>query len=96
MTHHDEQEPFAVWAPKSARERVRVSLGAWEGRPMLDVRAFALTPDGPVHTRKGITLSLDHAPALSQAILEALEEARSRGLLHSENEDHAPPVSDGG
>jgi hypothetical protein len=81
MSGPSSQEAFALWTPKNSRERLRVGLGEWEGRPMLDVRAYALTPEGPAPTRKGVTISLAHAPALAAALQEALSEARARGLL---------------
>lgn len=95
MSALSEQGPCEAWTPKNAREMVRVGLGEWEGRAMLDIRAFAQTPEGPVHTRKGLTLALDRAPALLEALQSVMEEARARGLL-APPAGPPPPLSNGG
>lgn len=71
----------ASW-PKNAREHVRVSLGAFNGRRIVDIRAYFDGEDGRPHpTKKGIALDLRHLARLADAIVRARDEAARLGLL---------------
>lgn len=65
--------------PRSDRERIRVTLDA----DVVDIRAFFVgDPQEPARAgRTGITLPVQHLPALATGIRHALREARERGLV---------------
>lgn len=67
--------------PKNAREQLRVSLTEFKGHDLIDVRVYADTGEKLVATRKGITASVDHLPAIVAALQRAMTEARAAGLL---------------
>lgn len=66
---------------KNAREELHVSLTEYKGHDLFDVRVFADTGEKLVATRKGITASVDHLPAIVEALQRAMTEARAAGLL---------------
>ena len=67
--------------PKNAREELHVSLTEYKGHDLFDVRVFADTGEKLVATRKGITASVDHLPAIVEALQRAMAEARAAGVL---------------
>lgn len=68
----------ADW-PRSDRERIRVTLDD----DCIDVRCFFVgDPQEPARAgRTGITLPVQHLPALAAGVRDALREARARGLV---------------
>jgi Transcriptional Coactivator p15 (PC4) len=71
---------IAEWQ-RNSRETMRVRLDTYQGRTVIDCRAWYAGPDGTFRPgRSGLTLGVKHLPALASAFKLALEEARSRGL----------------
>lgn len=69
---------------RNARERVRVSLEEWQGKPRLDIRTTTqLTEATDIWspTKKGISVSVTLIPALRQALADAEAKARELGLI---------------
>jgi ATP phosphoribosyltransferase regulatory subunit HisZ len=66
---------------KTAREKIRVSLNSFKGYRYLDLRVFAIYPDGDRPTKQGITVKPSSIPGL-RALLQLAEElARREGLI---------------
>jgi Transcriptional Coactivator p15 (PC4) len=71
---------IAEWQ-RNSRETMRVRLDTYQGRAVIDCRAWYAGPDGALCPgRSGLTLGVKHLPALAGALKLALEEARLRGL----------------
>jgi hypothetical protein len=71
---------------KNQVEKVVVSLDEFRGHPLIDVRVYAAySGQGEARpTRKGVSLKIEHLPALIEALTAAAAEARRRGLLPEE------------
>jgi hypothetical protein len=84
----DEVEPILIseW-PLSRGETARVSIRSFKGTWLIDLRKWFETGDGQLRAGpKGISLSLKHMRRISVAMNEAIEVARSRGLIHADDE----------
>jgi hypothetical protein len=84
----DEVEPILIseW-PLSRGEIARVSIRSFKGTWLIDLRKWFETGDGQLRAGpKGISLSLKHLRRINVAMNEAVEVARSRGLLQAEEE----------
>jgi len=72
---------IAHWA-KNAKESIRVHLDIYQGTPVFSARTYYAAVDGSWKpTRKGLTLSVQHLPALLEAVSNAEHQARSTGLI---------------
>ena len=67
--------------PKNAREELHVYLTEFKGHDLIDLRIYADAQGEWIATRKGITIRVDHLPAIAEALRRALVEARAAGLL---------------
>jgi hypothetical protein len=84
----DEVEPILIseW-PLSRGEIVRFSIGNFKGTWLIDLRKWFEAADGQLRAGpKGISLSVKHLRRISEAMTEAIEVARSRGLLQADDE----------
>ena len=84
----DEVEPILIseW-PLSRGEVARVSIRSYKGSWLIDLRKWFETGDGQLRAGpKGISLSVKHLRRISEAMTEAIEVARSRGLLQADDE----------
>ena len=78
--------PFTIaeW-PRNHRETVRVRLDRYNGHTVVDCRSWWVGPDGELKPGKaGLTLAVRHLPTLADAVVTALVQARSSGLLTDE------------
>lgn len=68
---------------KNASELVNVTLDAFNGFNVFDVRVFAKVELGsePRATKKGVCLRIEQLPRLLEILTDAAVEARRRGLL---------------
>ncbi len=75
----------AIGSIRKARgQEVRVALSEFHGTDLIDIRIFADFDGGDVGmraTQKGVSLRVEHLPALAGLIDQALERARDRGLI---------------
>ncbi|CAN5405917.1 hypothetical protein BH10PSE7_BH10PSE7_34040 [soil metagenome] len=71
---------------KNQRERVVISIDAFKGHNLLDIRAFAVPQDGGEEkpTPKGITIRVCLLDSLLEGLADARAELVRRGLLDSE------------
>jgi hypothetical protein len=71
----------AEWR-RNAREIVRVAIDEYRGRITIDLRTWYLDGSG-FHRpgRSGLTLGIDHLPALAGAVADALQKARECGFI---------------
>ena len=77
---------IAEW-PLSRGEIARVAIRSFKGTWLIDLRKWFDSGDGQLRAGpKGISLSVKHLPRISVAMNEALEVARSRGLLQADEE----------
>jgi len=67
--------------PKNAKEQIRVELVEFKGYDLLGLRVYADTDNGPIATRKGITVSVKLIPDLLAALHKAESAAVKAGLL---------------
>jgi hypothetical protein len=68
--------------PKNAREMIRVSLGEFHGRAVLDCRIWYQPGDGDMRPgSKGLTVAIRHLPQLADALAKAVLEAQESKLL---------------
>jgi len=84
----DEVEPILIseW-PLSRGEIARVSIRSFKGTWLIDLRKWFEAGDGQLRAGpKGISLSLKHLRRVSVALNEAIEVARSRGLIQADDE----------
>ncbi len=79
---------------KNKREEVRISLTAYQGHDLCDIRVFAEPYAGNewVATKKGISLSVAKLPDLIAALQQAEGEARAAGLLKSPEAAETAPT----
>jgi Transcriptional Coactivator p15 (PC4) len=71
---------IAEW-PRNSRETMRVRLDSYQGRAIIDCRAWFVGEDGELRPgRSGLTLAVRHLPALASAFKLALDEANARGI----------------
>jgi hypothetical protein len=84
----DEVEPILIseW-PLSRGEIARVSIRNFKGMWLIDLRKWFEAGDGQLRAGpKGISLSVKHLRRVSTAMNEAIEVARSRGLIEADEE----------
>src|SRR5580693_1666503 len=84
----DDVEPILIaeW-PVSRGEIARVAIRNFKGSWLIDLRKWFETGDGQLRAGpKGISLSVKHLRRISEAMTEAIEVARSRGLLQADDE----------
>jgi hypothetical protein len=87
-SNSDEVEPILIseW-PLSRGEIARVSIRNFKGSWLIDIRKWFETGAGELRAGpKGISLSLKHLRRISVATNEAIDVARSRGLLQADDE----------
>jgi Transcriptional Coactivator p15 (PC4) len=71
----------AQWE-KNSREAIRVSLTEYKSKALVDCRIFYQANDGEYRpSPKGISATLNHLPALADAMRKALAKAKAHGLL---------------
>lgn len=71
----------AEWQ-RNSRERIRIALDQFNGRETIDVRTWWQDGDGNWRPgRSGITLAVQHLPALADGLADALCRARTLGLI---------------
>lgn len=83
-----EVEPILIseW-PLSRGEIARVSIRSYKGSWLIDLRKWFEAGDGELRAGpKGISLSLKHLRRISVAMNEAIDVARSHGLLQADDE----------
>ena len=71
-----EEKNLLTTIPRSATERIEVSINEFKGKKYLDLRTFYTTDDGEswLPTKKGITISPDNLELLKDAIEQAMGE----------------------
>ena len=71
-----EEKNLLTTIPRSATERIEVSINEFKGKKYLDLRTFYTTDDGAswLPTKKGITVSPDNLELLKGAIEQAIGE----------------------
>jgi hypothetical protein len=87
-SNDDDVEPILIseW-PLSRGEIARVSIRSFKGTWLIDLRKWFEAGDGQLRAGpKGISLSLKHLRRISVAMNEAIEVARSRGLIQADDE----------
>lgn len=68
--------------PKNARESIRVSLGEFQGRAVLDCRIWYRPGEGEMRPgSKGLTVAIRHLPQMADALTKAVLEAQESKLL---------------
>jgi hypothetical protein len=73
----------AEW-DRNAREVIRVALDQFSGRHTINLRVWYREGGSLKPGKSGITLSLGHLPALTEAMGKALGAARELGLITDE------------
>jgi Transcriptional Coactivator p15 (PC4) len=77
-------EPVSIaefWANRSGQS-LRVQIGPYGGRAVIDIRKYTSGADGRLHpTKIGVCLVVRRLPELAAAINKALTKARELGLL---------------
>ena len=66
---------------KNTKEEIRVELTEFKGHDLLGLRVYADTDNGPIATRKGITVNVRLIPDLLAALHKAEGAAVRAGLL---------------
>jgi hypothetical protein len=87
-SNSDDVEPILIseW-PLSRGEIARVSIRSFKGTWLIDLRKWFEAGDGQLRAGpKGISLSVKHLRRVSTAMNEAIEVARSRGLIEADEE----------
>ena len=71
-----EEKNIITTIPKSATERIEISINEYKGKEYLDLRTFYTTDDGAswLPTKKGITVSPDNLELLKDSIEQAMGE----------------------
>lgn len=94
MTGRRSTEPLPVpieiarfWKNRRGEAAI-LQLKSFEGRNVLDLRAWRTAADGTLRPGKGFCCSVKHLPKLAGAFAKALDEARNIGLL---DDDEATP-----
>jgi hypothetical protein len=85
----DDVEPILIaeW-PLSRGEVARVAIRSFKSTWLIDLRKWFEAGDGQLRAGpKGISLSLKHLRRINAAMSDAIEVARSRGLLPADKED---------
>jgi Transcriptional Coactivator p15 (PC4) len=67
--------------PKNAREKLRVSFAEFRGYRFLDLRIYAIYPDGDRPTKTGLTVRPAQIPSLRAMLQLAEESARREGMI---------------
>lgn len=68
--------------PKSRGEEIRVGINNYKGRSFLAVRVWFPGDGGEMRPGKnGINVAIEQAPAIAEAVAQAVEAARRDGLL---------------
>jgi hypothetical protein len=74
---------IAEW-PRNNRETIRVRLDTYNGRPVVDCRAWYHDAAGELRPgRSGLTLSARHLSKLSDALAAAVTDAQRIGLIET-------------
>ncbi len=74
---------IAEW-PKNGRETLRVRIDSFKSQAVICCRAWYPASDGTLKPgRGGLTISIRHLPALTNALAKALETANAAGLIDS-------------
>src|ERR1700722_18134940 len=87
-SNSDDDEPILIaeW-PLSRGEIARVTIRNFKGTRLIDLRKWYETGDGQLRAGpKGISLSLKNLRRISAGMNEAIEVARSRGLIQADDE----------
>ena len=73
-----EEKNLLTTIPRSATERIEVSINEYKGKKYLDLRTFYTTDGGAnwLPTKKGITVSPDNLELLKDAIEQAMGELK--------------------
>lgn len=71
---------IAEW-PRNTRDRVRVRLNVFNGRPTIELREWYPSDGDWKPGRAGITLGVAHLRTLADALSKALEAAETRNLI---------------
>ncbi len=71
---------IAEWWKNRGGDSVRLTLTAFKGRNVLDLRTW-YTADGKLMPGKGFTAEVRHLPRLAAAVTKAEAAARQRGLI---------------
>jgi hypothetical protein len=67
---------------KNAREQVRITLGQFNGRDILNLRVWFQSDGGEWRpSNKGIACKVELLPQLAAALTEAERQARAGGLI---------------
>lgn len=83
----DEVEPILIAEWPLRGEVARVMIRSFKGTWLIDLRKWFETGDGELRAgSKGISLGVKHLRRISAAMNEACEVARSRGLIHADEE----------
>jgi hypothetical protein len=95
-----EYQPVTIveW-PRNKREVIRVRLDRYNGRDTVDLRTWYRDQNGDLRpTPKGLTLAVDHLPALAAAVNQALHAACERGLIVEDvaNQTGTPSIAAAG
>lgn len=67
---------------KNGREQVRVSVEEYLGHRYVDVRQYLVTADGPLATRKGVTVPLAKLDDFAAAVADVAREAKADGAMN--------------
>jgi Transcriptional Coactivator p15 (PC4) len=87
-SNKDDVEPILIAEWQLSRGEVaRIALRNFKGTWLIDFRRWYETGDGELRAGpKGISQSLKHLRRISAGMNEAIEVARSRGLLQADDE----------
>lgn len=67
---------------KNSKEIIRIGLDEFKGYRLLSARVWAKTDNADeVPTRAGLTVRVEQGEAVIQGLIQALDEARSRGWI---------------
>lgn len=67
--------------PKNSREHIRVSLTAFKGYNLVDVRVYCERDGEAKPTKAGVSVNVERLPELCAALEKAEAEAQRLGLL---------------
>jgi hypothetical protein len=77
-----ENDKIIAEIPKNSQETIRVTIGTFNNRPIAGLRVWFRAEDGSWRpSRSGIAFHVRLLPQLSEALLNAVNEARQQGLL---------------
>jgi transcriptional coactivator p15 (PC4) len=63
------------------REKMRVRLDTYQGHDIIDLRRWFSTGGDEYRPGRGLTISVRHLPTLTEALHQALVDAKGMGLL---------------